>query len=190
MWQFYHHSLVLFPRQLLAEAVVIVYGFGRHFALPLFLFFFFSDCMCWRGVGGLLCPYIYPSIDPSIASIVLFSFFFLLFLFCYIQWKLTREIRNDGKNDENDDDDTPSFPVFLHGFFFFLLSVQENASTYFVSRISFSENIKKNRRERKKETEHESTDVALSFWIKMWEANKVHSSICLSVLFLFRYSSR
>jgi hypothetical protein len=43
MWQFYHHSLVLFPRQLLVVVVVIVYGFGSHFALPPFFFsLFFS----------------------------------------------------------------------------------------------------------------------------------------------------
>ena len=42
-WQFYHHSLLLFPHQLLAVVVVvIVYRFGRRLALLRFFSPFFS----------------------------------------------------------------------------------------------------------------------------------------------------
>jgi len=73
MWQFYRHSLVLFPRQLLAVVVVIVYGFGRHFALRFFflLFFFLTVCVEERVEVFSVSTFIHP----SIASIVLLSFF-------------------------------------------------------------------------------------------------------------------
>ena len=89
MCLFSHQSLVLFSRQSLAVVVVIVYGFDRHFALPLSFFsrrfFPFSSssssssaCMHRRGGGGLLRPYISSSIHflPT-------SFFFFFSLLTY-----------------------------------------------------------------------------------------------------------
>jgi hypothetical protein len=66
----------------------------RH-ALSLFFsfsrFFYSWLCVGYVGGGGFLCLCILPFIHLSTASS-----FFLLFLFCCTQWKLTREIRNDG----------------------------------------------------------------------------------------------
>jgi len=59
MWQYSHHSLLLFPHQLL---VVIVYSFGRRLALPLLFL-----TVCFRdGVDRLLRPNIYSSITDIV----------------------------------------------------------------------------------------------------------------------------
>lgn len=191
MCLFSHQSLVLFSRQSLAVVVVIVYGFDRHFALPLSFFsrrfFPFSSsssasaCMHRRGGGGLLRPYISSSIHFLPTSFFFFFFFFSLLTYNG-NWHEKLEMTEKRRWRHS------SRSIFLHGFFFFLLRMWENASTYFSSRLSFYVFEGKNRKGIwEKETEHHSIDVALSFWIKMWEANKIHGSICLFVLFSFYF---
>ncbi len=147
MWQFYHHSLVLFPRRLLTVVVVIVYRFGRPFALPLFfslLLFLFPDCVCRQRGGGLLRPCIYPSIHLFPASFFFFSrffFFFFSFVAYNENWHEKLEMTEKRRWRHS------FFSCFSARFlFFFLLSVRENASTYFISRISFKNTTKKKRK--------------------------------------------